>query len=183
MKKSVLLILLCAGVGMAVGARHPSRPSRAWAREAQSRDAVPAPPSAQAPAVSALRVEPEIRALLNAQVDAWNRGDIEDFMKGYWNSPNLAFLSSGGISRGWQMLLNRYTLNYPDRAAMGTLAFEDLEITVLAPDAAMVLGRWQLERERSGKKDTPGGVFLLVIRKFPAGWRIVADHTSTVVQN
>ena len=72
--------------------------------------------------------------------------------------------------------MDRYRRSYPDRAAMGRLEFSDLEITPLGPDAALVLGRWRLKRE----KDSPGGVFTLVARRFPEGWRIIHDHTSAV---
>jgi ketosteroid isomerase-like protein len=79
-----------------------------------------------------------------------------------------------GIVRGWQAVLDRYRHTYPGRTAMGRLTFSDLEINELSPDAAYILGRWQLDRE----KDRPGGVFTLIARKFPEGWRIVHDHTS-----
>lgn len=71
-------------------------------------------------------------------------------------------------------MLDRYRHTYPGRTAMGRLTFSDLEINELSPDAAYILGRWQLDRE----KDRPGGVFTLIARKFPEGWRIVHDHTS-----
>ncbi len=124
----------------------------------------------------ASKAEAGIRAVLDAQVAAWNRGDLEAFMAGYWKSDRTAFVGSSGILRGWQAVLDRYRRSYPDRAAMGRLTFSDLEITVLAPDAALVLGRWQLERAA----DRPGGVFTLVARKFPEGWRIIHDHTSAI---
>jgi ketosteroid isomerase-like protein len=79
------------------------------------------------------------------------------------------------VTRGWQGLHDRYRRTYPDRAAMGRVSFSDLEIRLLGCDAALVLGRWRLDRER----DTPGGVFTLVLRKFPEGWRIIHDHTSS----
>ena len=116
--------------------------------------------------------ESDIRAVLDAQVVAWNRGDIEGFMIGYWKSDKTTFLSSSGVSRGWQALLDRYKRGYPDKQAMGTLAFSELEINLLGRDAAFILGRWALDRL--------GGVFTLVARKFPEGWRIVSDHTSSV---
>ncbi|HEY4580254.1 MAG TPA: DUF4440 domain-containing protein, partial [Candidatus Acidoferrales bacterium] len=94
---------------------------------------------------------------------------------GYWKSEQTAFVGASGVFRGWRALRERYRRSYPDRAAMGKLAFSDLEITVLAPDAVLVLGRWQLERA----SDHPGGLFTLVARKFPEGWRIVHDHTSS----
>jgi beta-aspartyl-peptidase (threonine type) len=120
--------------------------------------------------------EAALQSLLDAQVTAWNRGDIEGFMDGYWKSEKTTFAGASGVSRGWQALLERYRRTYPDRAAMGTLTFSDLEITLLGRDAAFVLGRWHLERA-SGPV---GGVFSLVVRKFPDGWRIIHDHTSVV---
>ncbi len=122
----------------------------------------------------ATKPDSEIRAVLEEQAEAWNRGDVESFMKGYWRSEQLVFAGSGGVNRGWQAVLERYKKNYPNRKAMGKLTFSDLEITLLGKDAAVVLGRWQLERE----KDRPGGVFTLVLRKFSDGWRIIHDHTS-----
>ena len=126
------------------------------------------------------RAESEIRAVLDAQVAAWNHGDIEGFMAGYWKSDKTTFLSSSGVSRGWQALLDRYKRGYPDKKTMGTLAFSELEINMLGGNAAFILGHWQLDREKDGKPDRPGGVFTLVARKFPEGWRIVSDHTSFV---
>ena len=115
-----------------------------------------------------------IRAVLNAQQEAWNRGDIDAFLTGYWHSPDLTFSGSSGISRGWDAVLARYKENYADRSAMGTLDFSNLEFRFLGPDAALVLGHWHLKRE----KDDLGGVFSLVWRRFPEGWRIIHDHTS-----
>jgi uncharacterized protein (TIGR02246 family) len=117
-----------------------------------------------------------IRAVLNAQQEAWNCGDIDAFLTGYWHSPDLTFSGSSGISRGWDAVLARYKKNYPDRSAMGTLDFSNLEFRFLGPDAALVLGHWHLKR----KKDEPGGVFSLVLQRFPEGWRIIHDHTSAV---
>jgi uncharacterized protein (TIGR02246 family) len=118
----------------------------------------------------------QIRALLEAQAAAWNRGDIRGFMQGYWKSPQTTFVGSRGVERGWQAVLDRYRRAYPDRRAMGTLTFSEIEITLLAPDAALILGHWQLARAG----DHPGGVFTLVARRFPEGWRIIHDHTSAV---
>lgn len=120
------------------------------------------------------KIESDIRAVMNDQVAAWNRGDIDGFMLGYWNSPKLTFVSGANVTRGWQPTLDRYKKSYDSRAKMGTLAFSDLEITVLSKDAAVVLGSWSLARE----KDNPHGKFTLVFRKFKDGWRIVQDHTS-----
>jgi uncharacterized protein (TIGR02246 family) len=115
-----------------------------------------------------------IRAVLDAQQGAWNRGDIAAFLTGYWHSPNLTFSGSNGIFRGWDAVMARYKKNYPDRSAMGTLDFSNLEFRFLGPDAALVLGRWHLKRENGEL----GGVFSLVFQRFPEGWRITHDHTS-----
>ena len=127
----------------------------------------------QAPA----KADEAIRDLLSAQTAAWNRGDIEGFMQGYWHSDETTFSGSSGVSRGWQALLERYRKNYSTRAIMGHLEFSELEITALGDEAALILGRWHLDRE-SGPV---GGVFTLVARRFPEGWRIIHDHTSEVV--
>ena len=121
-----------------------------------------------------------IRAVMDAQEAAWNRGDIDGFMKGYARrsrqsgSDSAIFVSEDKITRGWQTVRDRYKKKYSDRAKMGALTFSDLEITPLAADAAVVLGRWELKRE----KDAPHGRFTLIFRRTPDGWRIVHDHTS-----
>jgi ketosteroid isomerase-like protein len=120
----------------------------------------------------------EITGVLNAQQAAWNRGDVDVFLRGYWHSPELTFSGSNGISRGWEGVMVRYKKNYPDRAAMGQLDFSGLEFRFLGPDAALVLGRWHLKRD----KGDIGGVFSLVWQRFPGGWNIVHDHTSVVAQ-
>jgi ketosteroid isomerase-like protein len=134
-------------------------------------------PVAPAPAPSeATTDQAQIRAVLDAQVRSWNRGAVTTFMQGYWNSSGTEFVGSTGIVRGWQPVLDRYRKAYPDRAAMGHLDFSDLEITMLGPDAAMVVGKFHLRR----RNDAPSGVFTLIFRKFPEGWKIIHDHTSQV---
>ncbi len=122
------------------------------------------------------QTEAVLGQMLALQAEEWNRGDIEAFMQSYWRSPEVTFAGSGGIERGWENVLGRYKRVYPDRGAMGHLTFSQLEITPLGDDAALVLGHWQLQRE----KDNPGGVFSLIVRRFPEGWRIIHDHTSAV---
>jgi uncharacterized protein (TIGR02246 family) len=117
-----------------------------------------------------------INDVLSAQQAAWNRGDVDAFLVGYWPSPELTFSGSSGVSRGWDGVLARYKKSYPNHAAMGQLDFSDLEFRYLGPDAALVLGQWHLKRE-SGDI---GGVFTLVWQKFPDGWKIIHDHTSAV---
>jgi uncharacterized protein (TIGR02246 family) len=117
-----------------------------------------------------------MHAVLSAQQAAWNRGDVDAFLVGYWHSPELTFSGSSGVVRGWDGVMARYKKSYPDRAAMGQLDFSELEFRFLGPDAALVLGHWHLKRE----KDELGGVFTLVWQRFPDGWKIVHDHTSAV---
>jgi beta-aspartyl-peptidase (threonine type) len=116
----------------------------------------------------------EIRRVMDAQVAAWNNGDIDGFMRGYWNSPDLVFVSGANVTRGWQPTIERYKKNYDSRAKMGTLTFSDLEVDILSKNSATVLGSWALTRE----KDNPKGKFTLIFRKFKDGWRIIHDHTS-----
>jgi ketosteroid isomerase-like protein len=117
----------------------------------------------------------EVTAVLKTQAAAWNRGDIDAFMEYYWKDDALRFASGGTVSRGWLMTLDRYHESYPDREAMGTLTFTDLEITELAPDAAIAFGRWTLLREH----DSPHGLFTLTFRRIDGKWVIVQDHTSS----
>jgi hypothetical protein len=120
-----------------------------------------------------------LRSLLTAQSADWNRGDIDAFMRGYWNSPDITFAGASGVSRGWRTVLDHYHKNYPDRATMGHLDFSEIEITPLGNDAALILGRWHLNRDAG----PVGGIFTLVARRFPEGWRIIHDHTSTDAAN
>ncbi len=115
-----------------------------------------------------------IQSVLHAQQDAWNRGDIDAFMSGYWRSDKTVFVSGDEVTRGWQKVLDRYKAKYSDRAKMGTLTFSEIEITSLSTDSAVALGSWKLKRDN----DEPHGRFTLVFRRFPDGWKIVHDHTS-----
>lgn len=121
----------------------------------------------------------QILFVLMTQARAWNNGDIEGYMQGYWKSDSLLFTSGNKIQRGWQATFEKYKKSYDTKAKMGTLKFSQIEITLLSPASAWVLGHWELERE----KDYPGGVFTLVLRKFADGWKIVHDHTSSKNSN
>ncbi len=117
-----------------------------------------------------------IRKVLDDQVAAWNKGDLEAFMAGYWNSPKLSFSSGNNKVEGWQATFDRYKQRYQSEGReMGQLSFTDLEIETLGPDSAFVRGRFNLKTS----KDAPTGIFTLIFRKFPQGWRIVHDHTSS----
>jgi ketosteroid isomerase-like protein len=119
----------------------------------------------------------EIQARLNAQVAAWNRGNLEGFMAAYWHSPDLTFFSNDSETHGWQPTLDRYRKRYQaDQHAMGHLDFQELRIEALGPDTAFVRGRWHLNMT-DGRE--PQGMFTLVMRYFPGeGWLIVHDHSS-----
>jgi len=116
-----------------------------------------------------------IEAVLNAQRDAWNRGDVAGYMDGYLRSEETILVSGDNLTRGWQTVHDRYQKNYNTREKMGTLTFSDLETRLLGNDAAMVLGRWHLQRAG----DEPHGRFTLIFKKTREGWRIIHDHTSS----
>lgn len=121
------------------------------------------------------RVPMKIRQTLNEQSAAWNRGDIDAFMDDYWPSEDLRFASGGNITYGWQGTLDGYKTRYPDKAAMGSLAFTDLDIKMLSHKDALAFGRWTLTRE----SDAPTGLFTLHVKKVNGDWKIVSDHTSS----
>ena len=157
------------------------------------------PPFASISVSAAVNATNEIQNVLHAQQEAWNRGDIDAFMEGYWRSDETVFVSGDEVTRGWQKVLDRYKKKYSDRAKMGTLTFSNSEITPLSADAAVALGSWRLKRatdngaggsratktrkpERVGEPGAepinPHGRFTLIFRRFPEGWKIVHDHTS-----
>ena len=118
----------------------------------------------------------QIRAVLDEQVAAWNRGDLEAFMKGYWKSADLTFFSGGTMVSGWQETLDRYNKRYKSAGSeMGKLDFNDLKIGMLGPKAAFVRGRFHLKMSSGDQQ----GIFTLTFKKFGDGWRIIQDHTST----
>jgi ketosteroid isomerase-like protein len=118
--------------------------------------------------------ESAIRAVLDAQAAAWNRGDLPGFMDGYWHSPELTFYSGSGVTSGWDATLARYQKRYQSGGnEMGKLDFSQLEIHP-AGEMAWVGGRWHLKMPDGSDR---GGVFTLVFRKLPEGWKIVHDHT------
>lgn len=136
---------------------------------------VVASPATQEKSSYDIKAADAIKAVLDAQAAAWNRGDIEGYMDGYDRSPNTEFVGGDSISRGWKTVLDNYKKKYDTREKMGVLTFSDLEINILSKDAALVLGRWHLQRA----KDEPHGTFTLLFRKTKAGWRIVHDHSSS----
>lgn len=116
-----------------------------------------------------------VRAVIETQQAAWNRGDIEAFMAGYAKEDSITFVSGDTVTHGWQTVLDRYKKNYDSPAKMGKLTFSELDIKPLSEFYMMATGRFQLAREG----DEPRGRFTLIFRRTVAGWRIVHDHTSS----
>ena len=116
-----------------------------------------------------------VRAVFDAQVQAWNRGDIEGYMEGYARAETTTFVSGDAVTRGWQTVLERYQKSYDTREKMGALEFSDLDIKPLSPFYAQATGRWKLTRAG----DAPAGRFTLIFRRTDRGWRITHDHTSS----
>lgn len=120
----------------------------------------------------------ERKAILNVlegQTQAWNKGDLEAFMQGYWKSDSLAFIGSKGITYGWQNTLNGYQKGYPDQASRGTLRFDILRVELLGKDAAFVIGKFHLTRPEKGDAN---GHFTLLWKKIKGKWVITTDHSS-----
>jgi hypothetical protein len=117
-----------------------------------------------------------VKRVLDDQVVAWNKGDLEGFMAGYWKSEKLSFFSGDKKTAGWQATLDRYRKRYQaDGKEMGKLSFDEMSIELLGDGHALVRGRFRLQL----KNEAPTGIFTLVLRRLPEGWRIVHDHTSS----
>jgi beta-aspartyl-peptidase (threonine type) len=133
-----------------------------------------APLLAQPPEPAAAADDAAIRAVLAAQVLAWNKGDLDGFMSEYWNDPRLTYISGGKAVVGWKALKDRYRAAYQGEGKdMGKLRFADLSLEAVGP-AVLVRGKWEV----TIGKEPNGGWFTLLFRKFPDGWKITHDHTS-----
>ena len=114
--------------------------------------------------------------MLVSQIEAWNHHQLEGFMRGYWHSPDLTFFSAGTVTKGWEPTLQRYRQRYQSQGKeMGQLEFQDLNIDIVGRKAAVVTGSWHLTMSDGSN---PHGLFTLIVKKMPGGWRIVHDHTS-----
>ncbi|MGA8088784.1 MAG: nuclear transport factor 2 family protein [Terracidiphilus sp.] len=134
-------------------------------------------PKPQAPAD-----ETEIRAAIKAQSEAWNRADIQTFMQAYEDSPDTTFIGLT-LRKGFQPIRERYMLNYTTPEQMGKLSFDDLDVRLLPnscgkTEYAVVTGKFHLARTAHGEAKKDDGIFSLVWRKGPHGWKIIMDHTS-----
>lgn len=116
----------------------------------------------------------KITDLLHQQQDAWNNGDIKEFMKAYWVSDSLKFIGAGGITYGYHNTFENYQRRYPNKATMGTLTFGILHLTRISDDAYQMVGKWDLSRSMGDI----GGIFTLLWRRIDGQWLIVSDHTS-----
>jgi ketosteroid isomerase-like protein len=150
MRRVILLVLLCLSSGLARAAQGPD--------------------------------ETAIRAAIQAQADAWNHADIPAFMQAYEDSPDTTFIGLT-LRKGFQPILQRYRENYTTREQMGVLTFNDLDVRLLPggcgkAEIALVTGKFHLERAAKGEAKKDDGIFSLVWRKGPKGWKIVLDHTS-----
>ena len=116
----------------------------------------------------------DIQLVLHNQEKAWNDGDLEGFMKGYWKSDSLMFVGRSGITYGWQKTLDNYKKGYPDTAAMGKLHFDILDMKPVSEDNYFIIGKWHLIRSIGNI----GGYFSLLFRKINGEWLIICDHTS-----
>lgn len=118
----------------------------------------------------------QIRHVLDLQVEAWNRQDLEGFMSGYWHSPDLTFYSGNTVVAGWEETLGRYRKRYQSAGnEMGHLDFTSVKVELLGPNAAFVRGRFTLKMT----SNEATGLFTLTFRKFADGWKIIHDHTSS----
>jgi len=125
------------------------------------------------PAYDVKAEEAEVRAVLEAEQIAWNNGDLEAFMQGYWNSDSLQFVSKRGVNRGWKETLEGYQKGYPDRAAMGTLHFDILSVTPIGQTHFVVQGNYHVTRVT----DSLNGIFTLIFKKIDGKWVAIYDHT------
>jgi ketosteroid isomerase-like protein len=116
----------------------------------------------------------EIKNVLFTQQNAWNKGDLEGYMQGYWKNDSLLFIGAKGPTYGWEKTLENYKKSYPTTEKMGKLDFSEVKIKMLGKNYAFVTGKWNLKRE----KDNPGGIFTLVFQQFKKEWRIISDHTQ-----
>jgi ketosteroid isomerase-like protein len=137
--------------------------------------AVPACVFTQKPSTGDEKIAQEVRAVMEAQQAAWNRGDIEGFMEGYDRADTTTFVSGDQLISGWRTVFDRYKKQYGSREQMGTLTFSELAIQPIGPALALADGRWQLTRAN----DAPHGRFTLLFRRIDNNWRIIHDTTTS----
>lgn len=140
-----------------------------------SMSVVPAQVDWAGPSLHVEGMPQEVAAVMERQQYAWNRGDLEGFMQGYWQSDSLMFIGKSGVTQGHAATLSRYKEGYPDTDAMGKLAFTNVRWISLGIDHGWLLGEWKLERLNG---ESTGGMYTLLWRRKEGSWVIVADHSS-----
>jgi len=118
--------------------------------------------------------ETEVRNVLAKQNAAWNRGDVDAFMVGYWENDSLMFIGKSGITYGYKNTLANYKKNYPDTATMGKLTFTLIQVKQLSPEYFHVTGKYYLTRTIGDAS----GHFTLLFRKINGKWVVISDHSS-----
>src|SRR5215831_6456076 len=175
------LFLLLFLLGLTAGTANPAAPQNPSLSPRTAPAPAPSPSSSQhqnAPQAEENQgeqfraaAEEGIKHMLVSQIEAWNRGQLEGFMQGYWRSPDLTFFSGATVTKGWESTLQRYRQRYKSEGKeMGQLVFQELNIDVLSRRAAVVTGQWHLTMS-DGK--TPHGLFTLIVKRMPGGWKIV----------
>jgi ketosteroid isomerase-like protein len=170
----LLLPVVVMALAAKAGSRQPSSLHLSSTAQNQPQTAV----QQAEEALEQFRAEAEegITHTLVSQIEAWNHGQLEGYMQGYWHSPELTFFSGGTVTKGWEPTLQRYRQRYQGQGKeMGQLDFQDLNIDLLGRKAAVVTGKWRLTLSNG---TTPHGLFTLIVKRLPAGWKIVHDHTS-----
>jgi ketosteroid isomerase-like protein len=118
--------------------------------------------------------EKAIRGILDQQTKSWNKGDLVEFMSGYWNNDSLTFVGKSGVTYGYANTLNNYRKNYDSPAKMGQLKFDIVQVKKLDPSYYFVIGKWFLTRDAGNV----GGHYTLIFRKINGSWKIISDHSS-----
>jgi len=128
----------------------------------------------QKSAINEQKVFTEVKKVLFAQEESWNKGDIPAFMEGYWKDKGLTFVGKNGVTYGWDETLANYKKSYPDKETMGILSFDIIEMNLLSENTCHVIGKYTLKR----KSDEPSGHFSLIWKKIDGQWLVTSDHTS-----
>ena len=118
--------------------------------------------------------EKAIRGILDRQTKSWNKGDLVEFMSGYWKSDSLTFIGKSGVTYGYANTLDNYRKNYDSPAKMGQLKFDVVQVKKLDPSYYFVIGKWFLTRDAGNV----GGHYTLIFRKIKGSWKIISDHSS-----
>lgn len=125
-------------------------------------------------AIAQSKDEKAILDLLSAQVTFWNKGDVNQFMQGYWENDSLIFVGKNGVTYGYNKTLANYKKNYPDKANMGALKFTLISVQALDNQYYSVIGKWELTRSVGNVS----GHYTLLFKKINGQWKIILDHSS-----